>query len=177
MTPICSSRSFKNMECSPFIIEPPIPEDDLGAKVRIASHPGCKSILLFLENSPKCIFLFPTTDLVPAWILRSYIVFVVKLFKYILKWKMKSCNNNVKRVYLWFFIGIFTERFFDKAKVLYLWRKVWLMSWYFDSKSFPSNFQSFYISNDEIKQKQYVDVTMWNDVSYNNDFEIMLEFR
>ena len=106
MTPICSSRSFKNMECSPFIIEPPIPEDDLGAKVRIASHPGCKSILLFLENSPKCIFLFPTTDLVPAWILRSYIVFVVKLFKYILKWKMKSCKNYIKRIYLSFSVEI-----------------------------------------------------------------------
>ena len=64
MIPMCSSRSIKNIECSPLNKEPP--DDDLGAKVLIASHPGCNKILLFREKAPKCMILFPTMDLVPA---------------------------------------------------------------------------------------------------------------
>ena len=69
ITPICSSKSTKKTECSPFIIDPP--EVDLGENLLIASHPGCKRIRRFLEKSPKCIVRFPTTDFVPACIFRS----------------------------------------------------------------------------------------------------------
>ena len=64
ITPMCSSKSTRKIELPPSIKDPP--EVDLGENLLIASHPGCKSIRLGFENSPKCMVLFPTTDFVPA---------------------------------------------------------------------------------------------------------------
>ena len=92
MVPKCSSRSIMTME---------LPADPsaslLGENDLMASQPGWRRSLLTLEKWPKCMSLSPTMERVAAWILRSYTVLVVRLFKYICIWKIIISNLDFRK--------------------------------------------------------------------------------